>query len=644
MLQCQGSKNSSFTKVIVALLVILSTLSMLFAAGRPNALLFLTDFGLKDGAVSAMKGVAFGVDPDLRMFDVTHDIPAFSVWEGAYRLKQTVEYWPANTVFVCVVDPGVGTERNPIVLKTKTGYYLVGPDNGLFSLVAEDMGIEEVRIIDVEKQRLPGSEKSYTFHGRDIFAYVGARLASGQIKFEDVGPVLEGDIVTIPYQKPTIEGNTVMGNIPVLDIQYGNVWSNIPDELFEMLNPQFGDLFYVEIFEDNNLVFEGEMPFVNSFGDVPEGDTLIYYNSLLNVSVAINMDNFSEVYGVYPGPEWTIKLTKILSEVSGTVSQIDKYGNVRTDIPADALTKEGFEVGDIVVIKVNDHLIQAPFVTTYGDVDRGKPLIRISDNYLTLAINYGNFGETYSLEVGDPVTIQLLKKGAYKSELEIRHLVKTNNRQDYESDEVFANFREVTVGKIGKGKLYRSSHPSIDDPRSSYASQLMKKAGIRTVINLSDSQEELLNNLQYSDYYRSIYEKGNLIALNMGVDPMSEDFANKLREGLLFMIEKEPPYLIHCVEGKDRAGITVALLEAIMDASVEEIYKDYVKSYENYFHVKPGTPAYDAIEKIIADLFKEINNGKPVDDSNIKQVAMKYLTEKVGLTQEQIAQLQEKLK
>lgn len=157
-----------------------------------------------------MKGVAFGVDPDLRMFDVTHDIPAFSVWEGAYRLKQTVEYWPTNTVFVCVVDPGVGTERNPIVLKTKTGYYLVGPDNGLFSLVAEDMGIEEVRIIDVEKQRLPGSEKSYTFHGRDIFAYVGARLASGQIKFEDVGPVLEGDIVTIPYQKPTIEGNTVM--------------------------------------------------------------------------------------------------------------------------------------------------------------------------------------------------------------------------------------------------------------------------------------------------------------------------------------------------------------------------------------------------------------------------------------------------
>jgi GTP-binding protein LepA len=448
MLQCQGSKNSSFTKVIVALLVILSTLSMLFAAGRPNALLFLTDFGLKDGAVSAMKGVAFGVDPDLRMFDVTHDIPAFSVWEGAYRLKQTVEYWPANTVFVCVVDPGVGTERNPIVLKTKTGYYLVGPDNGLFSLVAEDMGIEEVRIIDVEKQRLPGSEKSYTFHGRDIFAYVGARLASGQIKFEDVGPVLEGDIVTIPYQKPTIEGNTVMGNIPVLDIQYGNVWSNIPDELFEMLNPQFGDLFYVEIFEDNNLVFEGEMPFVNSFGDVPEGDTLIYYNSLLNVSVAINMDNFSEVYGIYSGPEWTIKLTKILSEVSGTVSQIDKYGNVRTDIPADALTKEGFEVGDIVVIKVNDHLIQAPFVTTYGDVDRGKPLIRISDNYLTLAINYGNFGETYSLEVGDPVTIQLLKKGAYKSELEIRHLVKTNNRQDYESDEVFANFREVTVEKV----------------------------------------------------------------------------------------------------------------------------------------------------------------------------------------------------
>ena len=105
-----------------------------------SALVFMTDFGLKDGAVSAMKGVAFGVDKDLRMFDLSHDITSYDIWEGAYRLKQTASYWPKGTVFVNVVDPGVGTDRNSIVLKTKTGHYFVGPDNGLFTLIAEDMG------------------------------------------------------------------------------------------------------------------------------------------------------------------------------------------------------------------------------------------------------------------------------------------------------------------------------------------------------------------------------------------------------------------------------------------------------------------------------------------------------------------------
>jgi len=630
-----------FTVVVIAILTLFIT-SITFA--QMSALLFLTDFGLKDGAVSAMKGVAFGVDPDLKMYDVTHEIPSFNIWEGAYRLKQTASYWPAGTVFVGVVDPGVGTERKPIVLKTKAGYYFVGPDNGLFSLVAEDMGIEEVRVIDTEKNRFPGSEKSYTFHGRDVFSYVGARLASGQLEFEDVGPILQGDIVRIEYRKPTLSGNSVSGNIPVLDIQYGNVWSNIPYELFEQLNPEFGDIFKIEIYQDDQLIYTGEAPFVNTFGDVPEGDVLIYYNSMMEVSVAINMESFADTYGVSSGPEWTIVFTQKTPKVSGKVTDIDKYGNVHTDILESIIQQKEFEIGDIVQVKIGDKTFEAPFATVYGDVDRGKPLIRLTDGHVQLAINYGNFASTYGLKVGDTVTIKLKEKGTYKSELEIRHLVRTNNRADYDSDEVFANFREVRLGNIGSGKLYRSSHPSINDPRAPYASKLMESVGIKTVINLSDSQEELLKNLQYSKYYKSIYDKGDLIALNMGVDPMSDDFAKKLQAGLVFMIQKEPPYLLHCVEGKDRAGIVTALLGAIMDASMEEIYADYVKSYENYYKVQPGTAAYDAVRKIISDLFVEMNGGKPVDDSNVKQVAMKYLTEKVGLTAQQISQLQGKLK
>lgn len=320
----QKTHNSiKLTCLLLALILVLSTFSFSFAEEAKKteklnnyldtkaALVFLTDFGLKDGAVSAMKGVSFGVDPELKMFDVTHDIPSYDIWEGAYRFKQTASYWPKGTVFVGVVDPGVGTERNSIVLKTKGGYYFVGPDNGLFSLVAEDMGIDEVRKIDEKKNRLAGSEKSYTFHGRDIFAYVGAKLASGQLKFEDVGPKLKNEIVTIPYQKAAINNKTVMGNIPVLDVQYGNVWSNIPSELFEKLNPKIGDMFRVEIYEGNKLVYKGEMPYVDSFGDVPEGKPLIYYNSLLNISVAINMDSFAGINKINSGSEWTIKLTKI---------------------------------------------------------------------------------------------------------------------------------------------------------------------------------------------------------------------------------------------------------------------------------------------------------------------------------------------
>ncbi|MFA4763362.1 SAM-dependent chlorinase/fluorinase, partial [Helicobacter pylori] len=133
-----------------------------------NALILQTDFSLKDGAVSAMKGVAFSVDSNLKIFDLTHEIPPYNIWEGAYRLYQTASYWPKGSVFVSVVDPGVGTNRKSVVLKTKNGQYFVSPDNGTLTLVAQTLGIDSVREIDEKTNRLKGSEKSYTFHGRDV--------------------------------------------------------------------------------------------------------------------------------------------------------------------------------------------------------------------------------------------------------------------------------------------------------------------------------------------------------------------------------------------------------------------------------------------------------------------------------------------
>ncbi|MGS3177777.1 SAM hydrolase/SAM-dependent halogenase family protein [Aeromonas sanarellii] len=281
------------------------------SAFASEALVFQTDFGLKDGAVSAMKGVAFGVDRTLPLHDLTHEIPAYNIWEASYRLYQTLQYWPEGTVFVSVVDPGVGTERKSVVLKTRSGHYIVSPDNGTLTLVAEHFGIDTVRQIDEKTNRLKGSEKSYTFHGRDVYAYTGARLASGAISFEQVGPKLPAEVVTIPYQPAVVEQDGALkGTIPILDVQYGNVWTNIDEALLGKAGIHKGDNACIRISEGDALKYEGKAPYVSSFGDVPEGQPLVYLNSLLQVSVALNMDSFAARHQVQSGANWHISLKK----------------------------------------------------------------------------------------------------------------------------------------------------------------------------------------------------------------------------------------------------------------------------------------------------------------------------------------------
>lgn len=271
---------------------------------------FQSDFGLKDGAVSAMKGVAMGVSADLKLFDLTHEIPAYNIWEAAYRLEQTVSYWPAGTVFVSVVDPGVGTERKSVVLKTKSGHFIVTPDNGTLTLIAESLGIDEIREIDEAVNRRKGSEKSYTFHGRDVYAYTGARLAAGTITFDQVGKELPKQVVSIPYQKAVLEGKKIKGTISILDIQYGNIWTNIPAELFNKLQVKEGDKLHVVIYQNKMKKYEADMPYAETFGAVAIGKPLAYLNSLLQLSFALNQGNFSATYEIYSGSEWTAEVSK----------------------------------------------------------------------------------------------------------------------------------------------------------------------------------------------------------------------------------------------------------------------------------------------------------------------------------------------
>jgi S-adenosylmethionine hydrolase len=295
------------SKELLSLFILL--LFVQFVVAQNRIVVFQSDFGLKDGAVSAMKGVANGVSAELKLYDLTHEIPAYNIWEAAFRLEQTVRYWPAGTVFVSVVDPGVGTTRKSVVLKTNTGHFIVTPDNGTLTLIAASLGIAGLREIDEAVNRRRDSQKSYTFHGRDVYAYTGARLAAGIITYEQVGPELPKQVVSIPFQHAVLEGKKIKGNISVLDVQYGNIWTNIPDSLFLQLNPKYGDPVHVTIFKNNLPVYKGVAPYCQTFGAALRGRPLTYLNSLLQLSFALNQGSFAKAYHIGSGSEWSVEVT-----------------------------------------------------------------------------------------------------------------------------------------------------------------------------------------------------------------------------------------------------------------------------------------------------------------------------------------------
>ncbi|WP_099157420.1 SAM hydrolase/SAM-dependent halogenase family protein [Virgibacillus ndiopensis] len=274
-------------------------------------LVIQTDFGISDGAVSAMHGVAISVDSSLRIFDLTHDIPQYNIWEASYRLYQTITYWPEETVFVSVVDPGVGTSRLSIVVKTADNQYIVTPDNGTLTHIKHNIGIVEARIIDETVNRLPKSGESYTFHGRDVYAYTGARLAANVITYEEVGPIIDVDkIVELPKPEAIVEQGVISGNIDILDVRFGNLWTNISRGTFKDAGIQYGDSIEVSIANNRQQVYKNIMTFGRSFADSQLGEPLLYVNSLDNLGVALNQGSFAEAYHIKTGVNWKIIIRK----------------------------------------------------------------------------------------------------------------------------------------------------------------------------------------------------------------------------------------------------------------------------------------------------------------------------------------------
>jgi len=270
-------------------------------------LVLQSDFGLDDGAVSAMYGVAKSVDRNLEIHDLTHGVTPFQILEGSYRLYQTVRFWPEGTVFVSVGDPGVGTDRKSVVAKTATGQFIVTPDNGTLTHLNKYIGIEAVREIDETINRLKGSEDSHTFHGRDVYAYTGARLASGVIDFEGVGPQLRiDDICVIPMVAAVVSEGHIEGTIEVLDIRFGHLWTNITQEMFDRAGFKLGDEIDVMISFKGEKRYHSIVPFVRSFGLVKPSEALIYVNSMLMVAIGLHNVNFAATYNVGTGPDWKV--------------------------------------------------------------------------------------------------------------------------------------------------------------------------------------------------------------------------------------------------------------------------------------------------------------------------------------------------
>lgn len=275
-------------------------------------LVIQTDFGISDGAVSAMYGVAISVEPSLRIFDLTHDIPQYNIWEASYRLYQTIAYWPQETVFVSVVDPGVGSDRLSVVVKTVDNQYIVTPDNGTLTHIKQNIGISAIREIDEKVNRLPRSGESYTFHGRDVYAYTGARLASKVITFEEVGPELDvNDIIELTKPEPSFEDGLILGNIDILDVRFGNLWTNIDRNLFIKADVNYGDLLEVTINNNGRQVYKNKMTFGRSFADSRLGEPLLYVNSVDKLGVAINQGSFANAYHISTGANWKITIQKV---------------------------------------------------------------------------------------------------------------------------------------------------------------------------------------------------------------------------------------------------------------------------------------------------------------------------------------------
>lgn len=365
----------------------------------------------------------------------------------------------------------------------------------------------------------------------------------------------------------------------------------------------------------------------------------------------------------------TFTVSACAGGVDADVTEIEKYGNMVLSLKGSELLEAGFAYGDIVTVTINGNRYDMPIGSNFADVDQGSMICRVvikpdlNEDMILLAINMGDLATASGIATkekteGDPgyiwhlnegvaeparVHIEMKEQGGYNDQYVIHQLVRSENREDYPelNDEQFANFRAITTTGVGAGKLYRSSSPMNPEiGRNLFADRAAQAAGVKTIINLADSKEEMHG---FEGFDASYYSKQAIIPLDLPLHFMGEEFRTGLAEGLRFLASHEGPYLVHCTEGKDRAGFVSAILECLMGAAADEVIADYMVTFFNYYRVQPGTEQYDIIAgnnicKSLATAFGIAD----IREADLKAEAEEYLLE-IGLTPDVIAQIRANL-
>lgn len=357
--------------------------------------------------------------------------------------------------------------------------------------------------------------------------------------------------------------------------------------------------------------------------------------------------------------------------LTGQAASINKYGDVVTTITIEELYETGVLPGDILKVTVGDKSLKAPWVTHYDDVAQGQALVLVEDGALRLCLSRGDFATAYGVgSRGDSAVYELVptalsvavdRYDSYAQELETLGLGNrlSLDRSDYDSDETFANFRGVTLGNIAPGVLYRSASPiETVAGRNPYADRLLGQAGVNTIVDMADCRAKAPKYDAFAGTnYEKVHQDDGVVYLNMGSDMYVQVGLDDLRNGLDFMTERPGPYLIHSTYGADRTGHLIFLLEALMGADVDDIVDDYMVSFENLYHIEPGTDAWAALAQggIEADILRlleaedmaaarDLARSKTATGATmLEYAAQRYLVDKVGLTETQVQTLKDHL-